>query len=96
MQKLWEILGSALSKYNLWDASFSLMVIWRVKKHLVDFFWEWVLKSVEIQKVKNWILTIKCKNAGWAQEIQLVNNDLINLLQKDFNERRVLSVRIDY
>jgi hypothetical protein len=96
MQKLSEIVGSALSKYNLWTASESLILIWRAKKHLSDFFWEGVLKFVDIKKATNWILTIKCKNASWAQEIQLINHDLIQLLEKDFWERKITLIRIEH
>lgn len=94
MEKIWNILDSALSKYNLWKASFSLMVSWRCKKHLVDFFWDWVLKNIDIEKVKNWIVHIKAKNPSWAQEVQLVSNDLLINLKEDFNNENIISIRV--
>jgi len=96
MEKIWNILDSAISKYNLWKASFSLIVSWRLKNHLVDFFWTKVLKVTNIDKVKNWIIYIKTKNPAWAQEIQLISNDLLIKLREDFKDENIIAIKIYY
>ena len=69
MKKIWEILWKSLSKYNLTSSAFSLIVIYRFRKHLVDIFWEKILKIVNIKKYQNDTIYVKCNSAAWAQQI---------------------------
>lgn len=94
MEKIWNILNWAISKYNLWKATFSLLVSWRVKNHLLDFFWEQVFKFIKIEKVKDWIIFIKVKNSSWAQEIQLISNDLLLKTREDFKNENLIAIKI--
>jgi hypothetical protein len=96
MEKIWNILKWAISKYNLWDNFFSLVVIWRTKKHLEDEFWQSFFDFVEIKQVVSWIIYIKCKNSSWAQEISYVKSWIIQKLKKEFWERKIFDFRISF
>ena len=94
MQKIWNILWASLTKYNLTASAFALTVIYRVRKHMVDIYWEMVLKNADAEKMKDSIIYIKCKSAVWAQEIQLSSNDLLDLIKKDFPEKTFFNIKI--
>lgn len=94
MQKIRDILWKSLAKYDLTASAFSLTVIYRMRNHLVNMFWYQILKNVNVEKYQNQIVFIKCFSAAWAQEIQLVKQDLIDLIKQDFPEKSCFNIKI--
>ncbi len=94
MQKIWNILWKSLSKYNLTDSAFALTVIYRARKHMVDFFWDNVLKNADAEKFQNSILYVKCNSAVWAQQIQLSSQDLLELIKNDFPDKSFFNIKV--
>lgn len=94
MKKLSDIIWKALSKYNLTESAFSLAVIWRFHKHLVDLFWNKALIYAEAKKFQNNTIFVECNSSSWSQEIQLSRQELLNALKKDFPDKMEFGLKI--
>lgn len=84
MQKIWEIVGSCLNKYDVTESAFALVVMGRTRKYLVDIYWDVILKSVVVDKYFRFNVYIKCEDSTLAQDIFLNRMDIIDGLQRDF------------
>lgn len=94
MQKIWEILGKSMAKHNLTASAFSLTVIYRMRNHISDIFWEKALSKVDVEKCQDLNIYIKCNSAAWAQQIQLSRHDLLEMIKKDFPEKSYFNLKI--
>ena len=92
MKKLSNIVQHRLNHHNLGESGRAAEIIY-VANNLLNQWLENVDQNVKAMQLKNTILLIGTKNAGWAQEVWGISEKLLLELQKQFGKKIVTKIR---
>ena len=94
MEKIWDLVNFSIDKYWLWDISQSLIIFWRYKFHLWELMWEKFLNFVKCEKIQNLYLFVKWSNPAVSNELQMLNYQILEKLEKDFWRNKIKWIKI--